>query len=379
MSVLSGAAYAACLAVAAGGLLFYILVIISTIRRPPRRSPPAGHTPPLTILKPLAGLEEGLEENLRTFFEQDYPEYQILFAVREASDPAAAVVRRLLERYPHCPAELLVAGEPPCPNAKVWSLSAMASRARHSILVVSDSDIRADAGYLQGIAAEFSDPGVGVATCPYRAVPGPSLWSLLEALTVNTEFWSGVLVARLVEGVRFAVGPTMALRREYLEAIGGFAAAGDYLAEDYLLGRWAERHGYRAALGDHVVDHCIGHAGFWTNWKHRVRWARSTRRSRPWGYLGQIFTNPLPFALALAATPAAPLGALVAAGRAAVVAAVSFRLLRDPLTRRYWWLIPLADLASLVVWALGLFGDSVEWRGRRYRLSRDGRLVPARP
>ncbi len=180
----------------------------------------------------------------------------------------------------------------------------------------------------------------------------------------------------MLEGIRFAVGPTMALRRKYLEELGGFAAVGDYLAEDFVLGQWAQRYGYRDVLSRHIVDHCIGSQPFWPNLQHRVRWARSTRRSRPWGYVGQIFTNPLPFALILLATRAAPLGLLVVAARAAVAAAIAGGLLRDRLARRYWWLIPLADVASLVVWILGFFGNTVQWRGRRYRLFRDGRFQP---
>ena len=383
MPVLYWAAYAACLLIAAGGVVFYGLALVAARRycRETRGagSAPGKFTPPISVLKPLAGLEANLEENLRTFFEQDYQQYQILFAVREANDPAAAVARRLLERYPQQDAELIVTGEPEFPNAKVWSLHRMAERARHALLVVSDSDIRASRDYLRGIAADYADPRVGVATCPYRAEPGGGIWSLLEALTLNTEFWCGVLVARHLEGMKFAVGPTMSLRREYLDAIGGFAAVGSYLAEDFVLGRWAERHGYKAVLSGHVVDHCIGGLPFWANLKHRVRWARSTRRSRPWGYVGQLFTNPLPFALVLLSGPAAPLAAAVLLLRAAVAAAVGRGVLRDPLTVRYFWLAPVADVASLAVWALGFFGHTVEWRGRRYRLFRDGRLQPAGP
>lgn len=365
-----------CAAVAAGGLVFYLLTLVAAGRH--RREAARGDDflPPISVLKPLAGLEDGLDENLRTFFELDYPEYQLLFAVREPADPAIGVVRRLLDRYPDREAELIVTGEPDIPNAKVYSLSRMGERARHPLLVVSDSDIRATPDYLRGIAAEFADPRVGVTTCPYLAVPGPSFWTRLEALTLNTEFWCGVLVARMLEGMRFAVGPTMALRREYLDAAGGFPSTGEYLAEDFVLGQWAERFGYRATLAAHVVEHRIGSHRFGANLKHRIRWARSTRRSRPWGYLGQVFTNPLPFALPLLATPAWGLAALVLAARVAVVAAVARGLLRDPLSSRYWYLVPVADLASLAVWVLGLFGNTVVWRGRRYRLERDGRFQP---
>ncbi len=388
MTVLCGAVYALCLLVAAGGFIFYGLTLIAARRRRVEAAVTKRFTPPITILKPLAGLEPDLEANLRTFFKQDYPEYQILFGVRSSDDAAASVAQKLIAQHPGRDASLVIAGDALYPNAKVSSLSRMMERARHEILIISDSDIRATPGYLQGIAADFADPQVGVSFCPYRAEPapswtpqntrgsGPTFWSLLEALTLNTEFWCGVLVARMLEGIRFAVGPTMALRRKYLEELGGFAAVGDYLAEDFVLGQWAQRYGYRAVLSRHIVDHCIGSQPFWPNLQHRVRWARSTRRSRPWGYVGQIFTNPLPFALILLATRAAPLGLLVVAARAAVAAAIAGGLLRDRLARRYWWLIPLADVASLVVWILGFFGNTVQWRGRRYRVFRDGRFQP---
>lgn len=363
------------MAIAAGGLVYYVLTLLAwrSYRREPRT---AGATPPLSVLKPLAGLEPDLEANLRSFFTQDYPRYQVLLAVREPGDPAIPVVQALLAKHPECDAELIVTGEPDIPNAKVYSLERMAERARHSILVVSDSDIRATPSYLRAIAAEVADPRVGVTTCPYLAIAGRSFWTKLEAITANTEFWSGVLVARLLEGMKFAVGPTMALRREYLQAAGGFRAAGEYLAEDFVLGRWAERHGYRATLAAHVVDHYIGSQPFRANLQHRIRWARSTRRSRPWGYLGQIFTHPLPFAAVALVGPAWPLGVAIVWLRAAVAWVVAGHWLRDPLTRRRPWLIPLADVASLAVWVLGLFGNTIEWRGRRYVLLADGRFRP---
>jgi ceramide glucosyltransferase len=374
----SGAAYAACFAIAAGGLVFHVLVLIAAFRHRSKVPRDRTFTPPVTVLKPLAGLEDGLEENLRTFFEQDYPQYQILFAVREPGDPAGDVARRLLAEYASHDAELIASGEPACANAKVYSLLRMAERARYEILVISDSDIRATPDYLRGIAADFQDPLVAVSSCPYRAIPGRTFWSRLEALTSNTEFWNGVLVAEMLEGMRFAVGPTMSLRRNYLEAVGGFAAAGEYLAEDFVLGQWAQKHGYKAVLSGHVVDHFIGGHPFRANFRHRIRWARGTRRSRPWGYIGQVFTNPLPFALFLLAGPAAALAAAVAAARIAVTLVVAGWILKDRLVRRYWWLIPAADFVSLAVWFLGFFGDTVEWRGKKYRLYGDGRFRPVR-
>ena len=191
------------------GSLVYCLLVVLAARRYLRVRPSAlRDVPPLSVLKPLAGLDDGLESNLRTFFEQTYPKFELIFAVRLASDPAVAVVRKLQAEYPHVATRLLYVGEPPYPNAKVWSLHHMTEAARHDLLIMSDSDIRVTPDFLNVIAAEFQDSRLGVSTCPYRAVPGSSLWSTLEAIGMNTEFLSGVLVARMLEGMKFALGPT---------------------------------------------------------------------------------------------------------------------------------------------------------------------------
>ena len=204
----------------------------------------AGDLAPISILKPLAGADEGLEANLRSFFSQDHPDFELLFAVREASDPAVQVVETLCREFPARSVQFIVTGEPPYPNAKVFSLDRMLSEAKHDLLVMSDSDIRVEPGFLRAIAAEFSDPHIALATCPYRATAGQSLWSNLEAEGMNTEFLAGMLVARLVEGVKFAVGPTIAARKSALAGIGGFAVLKDYLAEDFVMGKFAAAAGF---------------------------------------------------------------------------------------------------------------------------------------
>lgn len=369
-----------------GGVVFYAMVIVAALsfrRRPatPARKG-AGSSIAVSLLKPLSGWEPELEANLRTFFRLEYPQFELLFAVREENDPAADVVRRLQGEFPQVSSELIVTGEPPSPefpNAKVYSLMLMARKARHSILVISDSDIRADRDYLDGITADFSDERVAVSTCPYRAVPGGSFWSLLEALGMNTEFWGGVLVARMLGGMDFAVGPTMALRRSFLDQIGGFERVREYLAEDFVLGKLAGEHGLRAVLSHHVVEHRIGSQGFAENFRHRLRWYRSTRRSRPLGYVGQVFTNPLPLALLLLGVAAGAswtwwLLGLTALFRLGALFAVGPVVLRDRLTVRFAWLVPLQDVASFLVWCLAFFGNTIVWRDRRYTLLPDGKL-----
>lgn len=335
---------------------------------------------PISILKPLSGLDDGLEENLRTFFTQDYPDFEILFAMRTPADPAHALVERLRAEYPQVPTQLILTGEPPWPNAKSWSLHQMQQRARHSLLVMSDSDIRVDSQMLKTLAREFADPKLAVTTCPYRAVPGASFWSKLEAIGMNTEFLGGVLVARMLNGMDFALGPTIAARRDAIDAVGGWPYLQEFLAEDFVLGNEAAAKGLGVGLSSYVIEHRIGAQPLGKNFAHRLRWCRSTRRSRPAGYVGQLFTNPLPIALALWAVLPATWPALVGTTilRAIAGHATAETVLHDPLCRRQWVLVPLQDLLSFAVWAAGFFGNTIDWRGETYRLEKDGRFTARR-
>jgi len=366
------------LMVLAGALVYCVLVVLAARQYLAVRPPALAHPEPISILKPLAGLDEGLEENLRSWFGQRYSDFEILCAVREPGDPAVTVVEKLRQEFPHVPARLLVTGEPPYANAKVFSLDRMTAAARNDLLVMSDSDTRAAPDLLTTVAAEFQDPRLGVATCPYRAVPGRSFWSMLEAIMMNTEFLAGLLVARLVEGVRFAVGPCVAARRQALVKIGGLERLKDYLSEDFVLGALAAGAGCQVILSSAVIEHRIGAQPFRANFAHRLRWVRGTRRSRPWGYVGQLFTYPLPLALLLVALK--PAWWILLAGAAVLRACAAWAtagwVLRDPLTARRWWLVPLQDLCSFLLWTAGFFGNTIIWRGRRYRLLADGRFEP---
>jgi ceramide glucosyltransferase len=369
------------LALAAGSAVYCVMTVIAALRYRSVRPLRVKDGPPVSILKPLSGVDDGLEENLRTFFEQDYAQFEILFAVRAAKDPAIHVVERLCARYPHICARLIVTGEPPYPNAKVFSLDTMLAAARHSLIVMADSDTRVTPDMLSVFAGEFQNPHTGLATCPYRAVPGHSFWSVLEALGLNTEFIGGVLMARMLDGMKFAIGPTIAARRETLASIGGFDALKDFLAEDFVMGKLAAECGCGVILSSYVIEHRIGAQRMQANFRHRLRWARSTRRSRPWGYIGQLFTHPLPLALlAWLAMPALwPIAAATAALRFVAVWATAGPVLRDPLTRRFWWMLLVQDMLSFGVWIGGFFGNTIVWQGHKYHLLSDGRfeLVPA--
>jgi ceramide glucosyltransferase len=382
MALLTSSVVAVLVPLLVGSWVYCVLAAIAA-RRYLAVSPPALKVPPpISVLKPLCGQDDRLEENLRSFFTQDYPDYEILFAVHRLDDPAVAVVNKVCQEFPQRPGvHLIETGIPTVPNAKAHSLGHLVARARHNILVMSDSDVYVPRDLLLRVAAEFqtaasNDAPVGVVTCPYRAVPGQGFWSRLEAIGMNTEFLAGVLVAWLVSEMDFALGPTLAARREVIEAIGGFAELGHYLAEDFVIGNRAPRLGYRVVLSSCVIEHRIGSQTFKGNLRHRLRWARSTRRSRPAGYWGEIFTNPFPLALLLllVAPKLWPLVAVTAVFRALAAWSTAKWVLHDPLTHRRWWLVPFQDLISALIWVAGFFGNTIDWRGRRYRLLRDGRF-----
>jgi ceramide glucosyltransferase len=361
------------LALLCGSIVYCVLQVVAAIRYVRVRPPNLQSVEPISILKPLAGLDLDLEANLRTFFEQDYPAFEILLAVRSQNDPAVRVVTALQKEYSAIPARLLITGEPPYPNAKVFSLERMLEAAANDLVVMSDSDIHVTRDLLRVAASEFQDSHVGIATCPYCAVPGRSFWSRLEATGMNTDFWGGALVARMLEGMRFAVGPTIVARRHVLQSIGGVGRLRDYLAEDFVMGQFAADAGHGVILSSYLIEHHIGSATFRENMAHRIRWARSTRRSRPAGYIGQIFTMPLPLALIVCALSPAWWPVLPVAVVARLVAAytVAVRVLRAKLS---WRLLPIEDCLGFVFWIAGFFGNTISWRGRRYRLFADGRF-----
>lgn len=362
----------------AGSLVYCALIMIAA-RRYRSASLPAVQpqpAPPISILKPLCGHDDGLEENIRSFFIQDYPHFEIIFGIHTADDAAAGLTHRIIREYAgKVPARLVVTGESSIPNGKAYSLNRLVREAQNDLLVMSDSDVRVEPDLLQRLACEFRNERVGLITCPYRAVGGDSVWSRLEAVGMNTELLGGVLVARMLEGMRFALGCTLAVRRSVLDAMGGFGYLQEYLAEDFVIGQRAAEMGHEVLLSSAVIEHRIGSQDMVRNLSHRLRWARSTRRSRPAGYWGQIFTYPLPLALLLwASWPKAwPLVVLTLLLRAGAALATGM-IVRDSLLLRQWWLLPIQDILGFLVWMGGFLGDTIVWRDRKCTVLRDGRL-----
>jgi ceramide glucosyltransferase len=351
-----------------------------------------GFTPPLTLLKPVHGTEPGLEEHLASFFEQDYPEYEILFCARSADDAGLEAARRVAARYPQIPVKFLsTGGQPDYINAKVASLEAMEAVAAHEVLVVSDSDVRVTPDYLRAVALPFADPRVGAMCCPYRGVAAPQgefgggLWARIEAVGMSVEMTAGVLVARKMEGMQFVLGPTMAFRRETIRRMGGFKVTADYCADDFVLGNETFKLGQRVVLSHHAIDHMVINSSFIASLQHQVRWMKSTRFSRPKGHFGTALTFSLPFGLLGWATAVAlghPWAGLALFGwsvatRLMLSISVGRLVVRDPSWLGLLLLYPIRDLMGFGFWAASYLGSRILWRGRVFQLLPGGRMRAA--
>ena len=352
---------------------YQVLCLVAALRFLRRRSPPSFTLPPVSILKPVHGLDPHFYEAIRSHALQDYPDYEILFGVSDPADPAVAPIEQLIREFPGIPIRLITASRK-APNQKVGVLIELARQARHPVLVVSDSDIEVPPDYLRRLVAPLERPEVGLVTCLYRG-QADSWAGRFEALAIATEFAPGVLVAPLLGVNEFALGATTALRAADLARIGGFEAVADYLADDYQLGRHIHSLGLRVVLAPMVVTTHLPNKGWKEAWRHQVRWARTVRVCRGGGYLGMPVTMATLWAMLLGvsgqAGPAAALLALrLLAGLTVARGVIGLRLgAADVL------MIPVRDLWGVLVWLAGLTGSRVVWRGRRLRINREGKIV----
>jgi ceramide glucosyltransferase len=347
-----------------------------------------GFTPPISMLKPVHGVEPGLEAHLATFFEQDYPEYEILFCAREATDAGLETARRVAASYPHVPAKFYsTGGVPDYINAKVASMELMEAHAAYDILVVSDSDVRVKPDYLRAVALPFADEKVGAMCCPYRGIAaGGGLWARLEAVGMSVEMTAGVLVARMVEGMQFVLGPTMAFRREAIRKMGGFKVTADYCADDFVLGNETFKLGQTVALSTYAIDHVVLNSKFVSSMKHQVRWMKSTRFSRPKGHFGTALTFGMPFGLLALAGGiwmghpwwGVALFAWTVATRLAMAIAVGGMVVEDKSWFGLLVLYPVRDLMGFCFWAASYWGRKILWRGRVFELLPGGEMREAR-
>jgi ceramide glucosyltransferase len=365
------------LAGSVAGCAYLIYAGVATRRFAGRAPEGPADSPAVSILKPLCGEDPDLYENLASFCRQDYPRWQVVFGVQDPRDPAIAVVRRLMAAFPTADLALVVESGRGRGNLKVANLLNMLPAARHDIIVVADSDMRVAPDYLAAITAPLLHAEVGLVTCLYRGVEADGTWSKLATLHINHGFVPQALVAESLGAQSGCFGATLALRRDTLAAIGGFAAVADALADDHALGAAVRQRGLRVVLSPYIVDNLMAEPSLAALFRHELRWARTIRAVAPAGFLGSVVTQPMVLALAALALGAWPLAGFAALGgtllcRAAMVRMVD-RALKLPPT--LLWLVPFRDLLSFAVFVASFFTRTVAWRDRTFRIGRKGRLI----
>jgi ceramide glucosyltransferase len=363
-------------------LAYYVVSILAAARFfRVRRSVSASSefTPPVSILKPIYGLDRETYENYASFCLQDYPDYEILFCVGDTQDPAVPVIQKLIEDFPDRAIRLLVGSDTLGVSDKVNKLCRMSREAKHDVLIVSDSDVRVDAEYLRAVAAPFQEAKIGAVTCLYRGLTDGSLAADLEAVGNSTDFAAGVLVAWLFSQVNFTLGATMAVRKNALAEIGGFESLVDYFSDDYELGNRIAGQGYRVELIPHPVAIVYPQQTLQDSFRHQLRWNLSIRFSRPAGHLGLIFTQGSPLAI-LGAICAPSVGWSVAVLAAYIVLRrasawmIGVKGMKDANLRNKMELLLLRDIFAFVVWVASFFPQRIFWRGKQFQV-RDKRLV----
>lgn len=335
--------------------------------------------PPVSLLKPLKGASADLYDYLASFCRLNYPQLQLLCGVRDPRDPAIAIVQRLQSDFPHREIVLVVSPEVIGSNYKVSTLHHLFRLAKHDILVITDSDVAVTPDYLQALIPSLSNPQVGLVTCPYRGGALSPFASLIESLLINTGFASMIIVASQVEKTTYAFGATIAVKRQALEKIGGFAALANYLADDYYLGNLVSRAGYEIRLVPHVVETHPGVSGLKDLLHHQLRWARTQRLCRPSGYFGTLVTYGtmwailsvvlFPSSLALWQLALATIGV-----RLYTTSIISDFFLDATVTRRFLWLVPFTDILSFLIWCVSLRGNTVRWGEYKFRVHRTGKM-----
>ncbi|MBM0741171.1 bacteriohopanetetrol glucosamine biosynthesis glycosyltransferase HpnI [Phormidium sp. CLA17] len=339
--------------------------------------------PPVSILRPICGVDSKTYGNLASFCQQDYPDYQIIFGVQDPQDPSMDVVRQLIKDFPNLDIQVTTSLHTLGANRKVSNLSHAVTKARYDLLLLADSDVHVQSNYLRRVIQPLSDPAVGVVTCLYRSITQGWV-TTLEALSTPTEFLPGVLVSTALEGIKFAMGQTIVIRRSVLEEIGGFAAIADYLADDFQLGFLPTQAGYKVVLSEYLIEHVMPLSTIAESIHRQTRWLVGIRASRPWGYAGLIFTHgTVTSLLFLLATGGSALGwsvlGITWTMRLAMAWFVGIRCLGDPVAQKLFWLVPLRDVISFMLWGYSFIGNTVEWRDRQFRLTRSGKLVALTP
>ncbi len=344
---------------------------------------PDADLPAVSLLKPLHGIEPQLDRNIESFFQQDYPRFEVLLAVDHENDTALPVAQRICAQYPHIPSRILVTGEPPWPNPPAYSFARMTEVARHDILVTSDSDVLVERNYLREVVPPLTDPQTGMLTCVYNGLNTGGFWSRMDAVGMTVEMTAGVVSANLMEGMKFGLGPTIVVRREALEKIGGYQTLGDYFSNDFVIGNMISALGYTVVLSRHIINHVVPPMTFKQMWQRQVRWAAGTRRSRPMGHFGTGLIYAIPYGLLalVAATMlhhpwiGASLFAWSIVNRMIESIVIGWGVIRDRQCLSRPWLYPLRDLLGFSVWTASYLSRKMSWRDGRFELVAGGKIL----
>jgi ceramide glucosyltransferase len=361
----------------AGGCVFSLLTLWAVRKVMRRQDAAEPYTPPVTVLKPIYGLDKGLEANLRSFCVQDYPALQIVASVQRTADPALPLLLRLAAEFPDRMTVVVKPSEPVV-NGKVQNLVNGLEAARHDILIISDSDVAAAPGYVRAIVAPLRDPSVGYVNTLYRSVGADHWFEKCELLSLNADFVPSLVFSYASGAAPFLIGATVAFRRADLEATGGMADLGHYLVEDYELGRRLVALGKRFVLIPHIVDLVADYGTFSAWWHHQVYWDQNTWAANPIGFALTVLIRAVPFAaLYWLAGGAFGFDVFVAALAVRLGTAAMFaNVMKDREGLRALWLLPVRDLLALASWYVALTRRSFVWRGNTFGLTREGRIVP---
>jgi ceramide glucosyltransferase len=372
----------AVLVLAVGPLIYYVLATLVSLRffRTQRARKLPDSAPPVSVLKPVRGVDFASYENFASFCRQDYPEFEILFAVSDSRDPAVPLIQRLVSEFPGRRIRLLVGAERLGANRKVNKLARLAREAQHDVLVLTDGDVRVGPNFLRNVVAPLVDRKIGAVTSFYRAVAEKSLGAELEAIGASSDFFAGVLMAQWTEGISFALGASIATTTEWLKKIGGFEALADTLADDYEVGYRIARGGGQVLLSNETVWTIYPAQTARTFWDHQLRWARTVRLCRPLSYAGLVFTQGLPWvAVASLIAPAKWIAAVYLMAylilRFAMAWTVGVWGVGDEVLRRKLWLVPLRDGIHFVVWLASFGSNRIKWGNEEY-LIRRGLMIP---
>jgi len=373
------------LLVAAAPLAYYVTATIAALRffRRERSRTFVSYTPPVSLLKPVKGVDFASYENFSSFCRQDYPDYEILFAVNDDGDPAVPLIRRLAAQFPERAIRLITGAAQIGANRKVNNLIALAREAHHEILVLTDGDVRVGPNYLREVIAPFADATTGAVTSFYRGIAEKSLGAELEGIGASSDFFAGVLVAEWMEGMKFALGASIVTTKQWVAKIGGFEAIANMHSDDYELGCRIAKAGGQVILSREPVWTMYPTQTARGFWSHQVRWARTVRLCRPISYLGLIFTHGLPWALLAAAiAPAKWIAAAYLLAYLVLRMAMSWTVgvwgVGDEVLRRKLWLVPLRDAIYFAVWLASFVSNRIRWSGEDFTMEK-GQMVAASP